>query len=476
MDIHSLPDEVLALIFEKLPTATLCLACPAVCRRWQLVLREYVNAQLDFAFARPRRWDDTEKLSGQALQTLMRRFHSVSSISFASVLRGGCQGVHGGMVTGMHLSPVFHQLTRINLSGCCPVDDAWLLGALSGDHPLRFLTHLSLANTSVTANALAALFGCLPREGCPLEDLDLSGLAVNDELLAHHLGRKCLVLQYLRLNGCPLVSSAGLTEVIKGCPQLLGLHICDCPAVDSAAATALASHCSGLKTLRFKGTALLGFCMEAIGHIFASGLEDVAMSGDAMGSGTRLFGTHGGEYLFERYPTLKTIDAENVRCAFPRPLSTHLAVSTSRLSKLVVHCCDFEDAFLLILARTCPLLRHGSFTVQSGSLSDAGLVALARGCPALEFIEVVSLHIAVQASATDEFPLALAKHCPSLRALRIAFPVGFTSIAMLALALSCPNLGDVRIAQTDALSTTCDEMKHVAWLARNRSNALRLLQ
>jgi len=179
----------------------------------------------------------------------------------------GCMGIVGPGFSVIGQS--CRMLTGLKLSGCRQIPPWVLLNIFDG---CRQLEELDLSDCSKLGdhevkcmaekcNVLRKLnlkeckqvsdVGVLAvSQGCPmLEELDLSRselqFKITDVCLLA-LGERCSVLRKLNLNGCEMVTDAGLSWLAKGCPGLEWIDITNCNKVTNGGMRCLGEGCPDL--------------------------------------------------------------------------------------------------------------------------------------------------------------------------------------------------------------------------------------
>ncbi|CAL1285337.1 unnamed protein product, partial [Larinioides sclopetarius] len=152
----------------------------------------------------------------------------------------------------------FHEVTRLEMSGCNEVTDAGLWASL---HPR--LVHLTLADCiNVADESVAAIAQLLPS----LQELNLQAYHVTDSALAFFGPQQSGTLRVLRLRSCWELTNHGLLNLVHVLPNLTVLSLSGCSKITDDGVELVAENLRQLKVLD------LSWCPR----ITDAGLESIA--------------------------------------------------------------------------------------------------------------------------------------------------------------------------------------------------------
>lgn len=237
--IESLPDVLLARIFEAIRSARTILHLRGVCHRWARVLQTMARVQLDLGWA-DKPYHDA--VTDDVLQNVLSNHPKATMLNLRHCQRLGAPGFAAIGATCSSLTEVClygcpqvtdedamcvfgqcHQLLQVDLSGCTQLGDVAMAAIGNGCPGLRSLNLFNCRK--VTDRGMEALCS-----GCTqLRVLKMSWcLGVTDATL-ETIGSRLGKLHRLKLRRCDALSGPGLGRVLVGCRdlQFLGLDDCD---------------------------------------------------------------------------------------------------------------------------------------------------------------------------------------------------------------------------------------------------------
>ncbi|KAK3032878.1 hypothetical protein RJ639_037055 [Escallonia herrerae] len=308
-------------------------------------------------------------------------------------------------------------LEDLFLEGCFGIDDDSLAALKKGCKSLETLDMSSCQNVShVGLSSLTSGTACLRQlvlaYGSPVT------LALADSL------QKLSMLQSIKLDGC-LVTCPGLKAIGNWCISLRELSLSKCLGVTDEGLSSLVTKHKDLRKLDV--TCCRKITHVSIAHITNSCTSLISLRMESCTLVSReafvLIGQR-CQFLEELDLTDNEIDDEGLK-------------SISRCSKLsnlkLGICLNITDEGLAQIGLCCSQLIELDL-YRSAGIMDTGILAIARGCPGLEMV-----NIAYCKEITDHSLISLSR-CSKLNTLETRGCPLITSLGLAAIAVGCKQL------------------------------------
>eukprot|EP00808_Paulinella_micropora_P022415 g77026.t1 len=264
-----LSTDLLAHAFSFLPTISLLLVLPRVCRAWFDAVN-HSGAWEMVQFSRQPR------VSGLHLAYLCRLWSQVVKLDLT-----GCVGVTDDALCLLLLRAV--RLRSLSLSGCLKLTDR-SLGFMGQLCPGA----LSAAESKPSSFQHTQSWHVSPRMRTAWQELRLDRLAAVTDVGLISLSRVCGELKLLSLSDCEEVSDKGLQAIAKVCSALTTLSLARTAITDKGLAY-LAAKCRRLRHLNLSGCPTLSD--SSITHLIAkcAQLRSLSLSGTEVKLGSEVF-------------------------------------------------------------------------------------------------------------------------------------------------------------------------------------------
>ncbi|KAK6943214.1 Leucine-rich repeat [Dillenia turbinata] len=327
-------------------------------------------------------------------------------------------------ITNKCLPPILklQHLEDLVLEGCFGIDDNSLTVLKQGCKSLKALDMSSCQNVShVGLSSLTSGSGCLQQlilaYGSPVT------LALADSL------QNLSTLQSIKLDGCQ-VTCSGLKAIGNWCVSLRELSLSKCLGVSDEGLSTLVTKHKDLRKLDIT-------CCRKITHVSIAHITNSCTSLASLKMESCILVPREAFVLIgQRCLLLEELDLTD------NEIDDEGLKSISRCSKLSTLklgiCLNITEEGLSHVGLCCTKLVELDL-YRSVGISDVGILAIARGCPGLEIINV-----AYCGKVTDHSLMSLAK-CPRLNTLEIRGCPLVTSLGLTAIAVGCKQLSKLDI-------------------------------
>ncbi|KAL8517148.1 hypothetical protein ACS0TY_015385 [Phlomoides rotata] len=313
-------------------------------------------------------------------------------------------------------------LEDLVLEGCFGLDDDSLSVLKFGCKSLETLDMSSCQNVShVGLSSLTTDAKCL-------RQLILSYGSQVDLALANSL-RKFPTLQSLKLDGCQ-VTCSGLNAVGNCCVSLRELSLSKCVGVTDDGLSSLVTKHKNLKNLDI--TCCRKITHISLAHITKSCTSLVSLKMESC----TLIAAEAFVLIGQRCPFLEELDLTD------NEIDDEGLKSISRCSQLsslkLGICLNITDKGLTQIGIFCSKLREIDL-YRSAGITDSSILTIARGCPGIEMISIAYCTL-----ISDRSLMALSK-CSQLNTLEIRGCPLVTSLGLAAIAVGCKQLAKLDI-------------------------------
>lgn len=338
------------------------------------------------------------------------------------------------------------RLEMINLKGGVGITDA-AVTAIS--HHCPSLTHLDLDHCKITNNAAATL------AQYPLPRLSYLSFAfcvkLEDSGLAEMVKTRRFALQTIKLNGCNMISDAGIELLVNGMPSITELHLASIYRISNACMAEVFAKLPHLQLLDIRNCK--GLTWDVFAHLpfdscltqlYAARMDPSGRPEDAQVQVTRRASKAGGmKAICEAIaPTLQSLDiAESHMPEEPlQELARSLTPNVTRLD--LSACAALTDEIMCILAPRIPKVTHlnlnGCFQLTSRTTS-----MIANHCPLLR-----ELFIARISENREPYILELIQSLPRLTKLDLSGNVYVSDNVLADIAVKLPSLDYLDVSAT----------------------------
>ena len=360
---------------------------------------------------------------------------------------------------------------RQNLSKTCVIIDKmgcfYLTSNVTDDDVVRVTRehpNLQSLNLRGCSNITDTSVSEVARRCSNLQTLNLAFCDRITDAALSEVARECSNLQSLNLMYCRNITDASVLEVARGCSNLQTLNLKACSNITDASVSEVARQCSNLQTLNLEdcenitdaGLAVLSLCLKLDFFDFCKMHARIA--------GDQCILALCGREDFQRLVEFDFSGFTLTNDGLLAVASVCPNLQTLNLSG----CSNITDAILLEVARRCSNLQSLDLR-HCSNITDAGLAVLSL-CLKLDFLDFCKKHARIAGdqcilalcgredfqrlvefdffrwySITDASLFEVARVCPNLQSLNLAFCDRITDAALSEVARECSNLQSLNL-------------------------------
>ena len=338
------------------------------------------------------------------------------------------------------------KLEMINLKGGVGITDA-AVTAIS--HHCPALTHLDLDHCKITNNAAATL------AQYPLSRLSYLSFAfcvkLEDSGLAEMVKTRRFALQTIKLNGCNMISDAGIEILVNGMPSITELNLASIYRISNACMAEVFAKLPNLTLLDIRNCK--GLTWDVFAHLpfdscltqlYAARMDPSGRPEDTQAQVTRRASKVGGMKAICQAiaPTLQALDIAESHMP-EEPLQELARALTQNITRLDMSACAaLTDEIMCIVAPRIPKVTHlnlnGCFQLTSRTTST-----IANNCPLLR-----ELFIARISENREPYILELIQSLPRLTKLDLSGNVYVSDNVLADIAVKLPSLDYLDVSAT----------------------------
>lgn len=338
------------------------------------------------------------------------------------------------------------KLEMINLKGGVGITDA-AVTAIS--HHCPSLTHLDLDHCKITNNAAATL------AQYPLSKLSYLSFAfcvkLEDSGLAEMVKARRFALKTIKLNGCNMLSDAGIETLVNGMPSITELHLAALYRISNTCLAEVFAKLPQLQLLDIRNCKGLTWHVfthlpfdSTLTQLFAARMDPSGRSEDAEAlAARRASKVSGMKVICESIaPILQTLDIAESHMPEEQLYELGRAL-TNRVTKLDLSVCPaLTDDIVCVMAPRIPKVTHlnlnGCFQLTSRSTS-----MIAQHCHDLR-----ELFIARISDNREHHVLELIQSLPRLTKLDLSGNVYVSDVVLADIASKLPSLDYLDVSAT----------------------------